>query len=51
MSPGGEAEDGTFEVGRLARDKAKETFAPDAARKGLERQETEKRRKSRRLNQ
>ena len=36
---------------RPARDKEKETFAQKAARKALERQEKENRRKSRRLNQ
>ena len=36
---------------RPARDKEKETFAQKAARKALERQEKEKRRKHRRLNQ
>ena len=36
---------------RPAQDKAKETFAQKAARKALERQEKENRRKSRRLNQ
>ena len=36
---------------RPAQDKAKETFAQKAARKALERQQKENRRKSRRLNQ
>ena len=36
---------------RPAQDKAKETFAQKAARKALERQEKENRKKSRRLNQ
>ena len=36
---------------RPARDKEKETFAEKAARKALEREEKERRRKSRRLNQ
>ena len=36
---------------RPARDKSKETFAQKAARRALERQEKQKRRKHRRLNQ
>ena len=39
------------DVAHPARNKAKETFAQKAARKALERQEKERRSKSRRLNQ
>jgi len=39
------------DVSHPAQDKAKETFAQKAARKALERQQKENRRKSRRLNQ
>ena len=39
------------DVSHPARNKAKETFAQNAARKALERQENDRRSKSRRLNQ